>query len=251
MVFTGSYRVPTTVLIPGQIAYPADNFNRVFWGEDIPFTFPDPTAPATYKLVICESQNPIPIIVSAIDWAGDENEEITFTVLGGEAKELLPPGNYFFSMVRFGDGDPATGFVMMTNGSFHVVEVPGSAVVDDGTVTGETVDPANINLHLYRGTVFGPIILRVKNEGAPADLTGYTPYAYVEDADGNLILDLLPVMVDPTTGEITLTTISSSVTPDYPEGEYNWDLVFKDESNEVYGPIFYGTFVITTAITGP
>lgn len=130
MTFTGSYTNPTVVQIPSQIQYPADGFNRVRWGEDVPFEFPDPLVDGDYRLVISENCTETPILTQNKTRAGVE-DPFTFTILGGEAKELLPPGIYFFSLLRIGTTLPTTGFVNLMSGSFHVVEVPGSLEIPE------------------------------------------------------------------------------------------------------------------------
>jgi hypothetical protein len=110
--------------------------------------------------------------------------------------------------------------------------------------------PAPVHIIIYEGLSYGPhIITCLDSAGAPVDLTGYTPYAQVRDPDtGTLKLDLAPVVSDAAAGQITMNP-SDEDTTDAPHGKWKWDLILKDSSDNLFGPIVAGNASILAKIS--
>lgn len=92
---------------------------------------------------------------------------------------------------------------------------------------------------------------------SPADLTNWIPYAEVRtEPEGTLILDLLPVISDPTIGAVLIPAIQDEDTILLPAGtggklKCKWDLIFQVPTGERIGPYIAGSFLIKSIITEP
>lgn len=89
----------------------------------------------------------------------------------------------------------------------------------------------------------------------PTDLTNFDVEANVRRSnkpDAEIVIDLNPSITDPTTGEITIPSISQADTAALQYiGTFAWDLVLTDTNNQRYGPFLSGSFVIADNITQP
>lgn len=109
------------------------------------------------------------------------------------------------------------------------------------------------NLVLLRGITFDEIIIYCFD--APDlinvfDLTGWTPFAEVRSApDYDLVLNLNPVISNPTTGVVRIPAIQDEQTIGLPEGKYKWDFLLSDPSGQRFGPYIRGSFIIKSKIT--
>ncbi len=89
------------------------------------------------------------------------------------------------------------------------------------------------------------------NDDVPVDLTGYQVWAWVKAKPGAaLILDLAPVIVDPTNG-LVLIDIAKEDTADLPPGHYEWDMIFELSDTTRIGPALKGKADILEPDTEP
>lgn len=110
--------------------------------------------------------------------------------------------------------------------------------------------PGTVNFTIYRGTTFGPILLRAKDgDGNAVPLTDWVPHAQVREApQKHLVLDLNPVISDAANGELTMEFTDEETLAMVP-GEFVWDLLLERPTGEILGPFLSGTFSIKTATT--
>jgi hypothetical protein len=115
------------------------------------------------------------------------------------------------------------------------------------------ITPANLNLKIVTGIIFGPIIFRAQDEtGGPIDLTNWKAFAEVrKKPDASLVLDLDPEITDPPNGEITIPKMTDEQTYDMKSGSYGWDLILEDPGGDRRGPYIAGSFIIADPITKP
>jgi hypothetical protein len=115
------------------------------------------------------------------------------------------------------------------------------------------IRPAPLSLTLVAGLIFGPVILRAKDENdQPIDLTGWKVWAEVRKKPGaSVILDLHPYFSDPINGEITIPKLTDEETYDFKVGDYQWDLIMEDPAGDRHGIYITGGFTITASITKP
>jgi hypothetical protein len=115
------------------------------------------------------------------------------------------------------------------------------------------IRPAPLNLTIVTGIIFGPVILRAKdNNNQPIDLTGWRPFAEVRKKPGSpVILDLGPVLSDATIGEITIPKWTDEQTYNLKLGDFQWSLILEDPFGDRRGPYMQGAFTITATPTKP
>lgn len=112
--------------------------------------------------------------------------------------------------------------------------------------------PGKLPLPLYKGATFGPILLyaRQADQVTVIPLTGWGAHAKVRKTDGGpVIIDLLPVISNGPTGEITIPAISDEATAGdaFPLGCFVWDLLLERPSGEIVGPFIADSFTIQWA----
>lgn len=111
--------------------------------------------------------------------------------------------------------------------------------------------PGNLDLVLYRGSTFGPVIIYAREEDTTTvvPLTGWLAHAKVRTkANGPLVVDLLPYISDGPNGQVTIPEIADEITPALPCGCFVWDLLLERPTGEILGPFLAGTFTIPTAV---
>jgi hypothetical protein len=115
------------------------------------------------------------------------------------------------------------------------------------------ITPANLNLKIITGIIFGPIIIRAKDvNNNPVDLTGWTPFAEVRKKPGtSLVMNLNPSITDAVAGEITIPKLTDEETYNLVFGSYQWSLILQDPSGDRRGPYIQGAFAITGTPTKP
>lgn len=112
--------------------------------------------------------------------------------------------------------------------------------------------PATVNLTLYRGTTFGPILIIAKDgDDNVVPLVGWTAHAQVRQTPQKpAILDLVPTITDEAGGETTIPGLTDEETKAIPvQGEFIWDFLLERPSGEILGPFLSGAFSIKTATT--
>jgi len=103
--------------------------------------------------------------------------------------------------------------------------------------------PANLDLTIYRGIVFDPVNIVVKdNTGNPVNLTAWSVFAKMRNGLGQ-ILDLQPVISNATQGTITL-NFTSSETEEFISGENPWDLTLQRPTGDKIGPYVSGVITV-------
>lgn len=110
--------------------------------------------------------------------------------------------------------------------------------------------PANYPLTIYRGTTFGPLLINCQDaDGAPVDLTGYTPYAEVRrTALGPRVVNFAPTIPAPLIGQISF-GLTDEQTAVLPHGAFVWDLLLEDTSGAVLGPFLSGACTVATKVS--
>lgn len=113
--------------------------------------------------------------------------------------------------------------------------------------------PGILDLDLWKGSTFGPIIIYAREEDqvTVVPLTGWAAYAKVRQAATKpVILDLLPYISDGPNGQITVPQISDESTALLSQhGCFVWDLLLERPSGEILGPFLMGAFTIHTAVS--
>lgn len=112
--------------------------------------------------------------------------------------------------------------------------------------------PATLNLEVWIGATFGPVLITCNDSDSVAvDLTGWTAYAHVRKTKGgDLTLDLEPIITDAAEGEITI-TLTDEETAILTAGKYAWDLLLETDTGEILGPYLVGNFHIKQTYTEP
>lgn len=113
--------------------------------------------------------------------------------------------------------------------------------------------PAPLNLKMYTGLIFGPVILHAKDtDDQPVDLTGWKVFAEVRKKPGStVIMDLHPSFTDASQGEITIPKMTDEETYNIKTGDFYWDLIMEDPTGDRRGIYMAGSFGISTPITKP
>lgn len=113
--------------------------------------------------------------------------------------------------------------------------------------------PAQLNLDLVTGLIFGPITLKAQDvNNNPVNLTGWEAFAQVRPKPGGtIILDLTPSITDPVNGVITIPKMTDEATYNLKIGNFNWDLILEDPTGDRRGIYIQGSFNITGSITKP
>lgn len=118
LVFSGPYRDPVVIEVPGLVPPITTLPWRVFWGEDLNFTFPDPGA-GDYKLVLKASVDDCePIHVEEVTHPG--SVALVIEMIGGDVRKKFIPGIYFFSLLLVGAS--GSGYLEKARGGFHILE---------------------------------------------------------------------------------------------------------------------------------
>lgn len=112
--------------------------------------------------------------------------------------------------------------------------------------------PGNLNLEIYQGITFGPLILTCKDEaGDPVDLEDFEVFADVRQTPPcEISFSFGPEITDAAEGEITI-LISDEDTNDLPLGAFFWDLVLQNPSGARMGPYLAGSVTVRQPISQP
>lgn len=107
-------------------------------------------------------------------------------------------------------------------------------------------------IKIYKGLTFGPLIITAKDiNGVAYTLTGWTAYAEIRrNPTGEVLLDMLPIITNAATGEITI-TLARTGTDTLSEGIAEWDMVLKPATGELLGPFIGGGVTIVRGVTQP
>lgn len=108
--------------------------------------------------------------------------------------------------------------------------------------------PATLNLTIWRGITFDPVIFNVKDgSGNAVNLAGWQVFAKSRNGTGKLI-DLAPTITSAATGQVTI-SFSSTQTASFNEGEQYWDMVFQKPTGEKLGPYIAGKIFVKDTVT--
>lgn len=112
--------------------------------------------------------------------------------------------------------------------------------------------PGKANLAIYQGDDYAQSVLFVTGEGAPFDISGLTFSAQIRadyaDAAPVTLAELTCTVVDPDTGELTI-TLDHEVTESLPTTDpLRWDLQSADPTGEVF-TYLAGTVKVTAEVT--
>lgn len=115
--------------------------------------------------------------------------------------------------------------------------------------------PATLNLTIYRGITFGPIVITCKDsDGVVVDLTGYSVFADARKDPLNvntpIAFSLDPEITDADAGEITM-TFTDEQAETKPLGKFGWDLVLQNPAGERLGPFIVGKVTVKLLNTQP
>lgn len=107
-----------------------------------------------------------------------------------------------------------------------------------------------LSLTLIRGCTFENLVLTMlDSNGVVVNITGFTVSAQVRaTSGGTVIIDLSPSITDAVNGQITIPTINDETTLTYTAGNYFWDLLLEDGSDNNQ-KMLTGSFIIENKIT--
>ncbi len=115
------------------------------------------------------------------------------------------------------------------------------------------MQPANLDLTIYKGITFGPILITCNDsEGAPVDLTGYTAFATARPLAPGWPgeINLVPTITDAAAGQLTI-TMTDDQTQALTTGKWGYDLVLQNPAGERLGPYLAGTLHVHSLNTRP
>jgi len=112
--------------------------------------------------------------------------------------------------------------------------------------------PGDLDLEIYTGTTFGPIVVRcLDSEGDPVSIRGWSVFAEVRVKPGEALqFDIAPTISDGDNGEITMTLTGAQTAP-LPPGRYRWDLILESSTGVRIGPLLRGLAKVSAPITQP
>ncbi len=113
------------------------------------------------------------------------------------------------------------------------------------------MNPAPLSLSVTRGIISDQIDIYCQDANKKAvDLTGWDVFAQVRDEpEGDMILDLLPVIVDAPGGHVRIPSLSDDATFALSEDAAFWDLIFQTPNGDRIGPFLAGSYTIQSIIT--
>ena len=95
----------------------------------------------------------------------------------------------------------------------------------------------------------------VIKRGAPLNMTGWTPYAWVKvnntDPDANKVLDLAPTILTPQTLGTVQIYVLHGVTTSLTNATAFWDMIAQDNSGNRIGRLVQGMFNVVQVMTHP
>lgn len=110
--------------------------------------------------------------------------------------------------------------------------------------------PGNLNLTMFRGVTFGPVVMRCQDaNGNAVSLENYTPYAQARKVPcGPVVFNLAPSLSNGPNGEITIAHNVANLAT-FPTGSFGWDLVLQAPNGAVIGPIVAGRVSVSPIFT--
>jgi len=107
-------------------------------------------------------------------------------------------------------------------------------------------------LTIYKGLTFGPLVISaVDTAGAVYSLSGWSVHAEIRrNPDGDLLLNLNPLITDEPSGEITI-ELSNSATDTLSTGFAEWDVIVQAPGGQLLPPIAGGPVEVIRANTQP
>ncbi len=176
----------------------------------------------------------------------------TVTVTGSLSPDVtgdfVPSGTYNSSQLFILAGSPSTFmYVNPVAGCYVIARTLTDAALTDywSQDTPDVDEPSGV--YSANGAVTG---VATANDN-PVDLTGYGVEAQVRrtSKSTNIVLDLAPFISDPTVGEITIPSLTSTQTKALTlTGDFRWDLMLTNTGNR-FGPYVVGKFTISDLIT--
>jgi len=112
--------------------------------------------------------------------------------------------------------------------------------------------PATLDLTIYRGATFGPILITfLDDSGVAINLTGWNVFS---DARGTVIrpvaFSLGAVFLNAVGGQVTLSKTDDQ-TNEIVSGDYGWDLFLENPAGERLGPFISGQVSVLGVYTQP
>jgi len=114
------------------------------------------------------------------------------------------------------------------------------------------VIPAVLNLTIYRGATFGPILFTFKDDlGVVINLTGWTVTADARLTTTAAVAFSMGVSItSATAGEVTMTK-TDELTRDFTAAIYAWDLFLENTTGQRLGPYITGQVNVKAVNTQP
>lgn len=112
------------------------------------------------------------------------------------------------------------------------------------------MEPGELDLEIYIGTQFGPLIITcLDSNGDAVNIRGYTVEAEARTSStATASFDVGASITNGDAGEITLKKLHTA-TDDLTAGRYRWDLILVTGAGVRIGPILAGTLKVTQPIT--
>ena len=107
--------------------------------------------------------------------------------------------------------------------------------------------PATLNLTVYRGITFDPVVFNVKDgSGVAINLSGWQVFAKSRNGTGKLV-DLGPTITSAATGQVTI-SFTATETSDFKIGKQEWDMTFEKPTGEKLGPYIAGEITVKDTV---
>jgi hypothetical protein len=112
------------------------------------------------------------------------------------------------------------------------------------------MEPGKLDLEMYIGTQFGPLIITcLDTNGDPVNIRGYTVEAEARTSStATASFDVGATITNGDAGEITLKKLHTETATLVP-GRPRWDLILVTPAGVRIGPILAGTVKVTQPIT--
>lgn len=109
--------------------------------------------------------------------------------------------------------------------------------------------PARLDLTIYRGITFDPVIFNVKDgSGNAINLSGWQVFANSRNGYGKMI-DLQPTITSAATGQVTIGSFTPTKTASFNSGEQPWDLILENPTGSKLGPYVSGIITVNDTVT--